>query len=134
MSMIHIRERYSDTILHSIDVGSRHVELYPIDLRELDLSNLNLNGAELSWANLEGVNLRGAKLKDANLFHANLRNATIDYADLSKADLREANLDGAVMWPSETIGAKFFDAIITVGSEVEKLARMAVQDQTRRRH
>jgi hypothetical protein len=99
MAYLHIRELYIGKILHSIDVGDRRVDPFPLDLRNRDLSNLLLNGADLQWANFEGSNLRGTKFKGADLSHANLRNADIRYCDLSEADLREADLTGAEIYP-----------------------------------
>jgi uncharacterized protein YjbI with pentapeptide repeats len=118
MAVFAIRHRFTGKILHSVEIGDRHVELYAPDLRGLDLVNLILNGADLACANLARANLRGTKLREADLCRANLQNADASYCDFTSADLREANLDGTIMFPSEILDAKFYGAIITPQTDV----------------
>jgi len=133
MAMIHIRELYTDKVLHSIDVGDRRVDPFPLNLSNQDLSNLVLNNADLQWANLDGCNLRGTKFKGANLFHANLKNADIRYCDFSQADLREACLENADGYPLNADKfTNFWAAKIDPNSELSALSASITTARLRR--
>ena len=77
--MIEIKNRYINTILHTIN---------STNLRRADLHGANLHGADLRRADL-----RRANLCNANLHGANLCNADLHGANLCNADLREANFN-----------------------------------------
>src|SRR6266403_2923520 len=131
--MIHIRELYTDKVLHSIDVGDRRIDPFPLNLSNQDLSNLVLNNADLQWANLEGCSLRGTKFKGANLSHANLKNADIRYCDFSQADLREANLTGTDIYPcGYDKFTKYWAARIDPNSELSALSASITTAKLRR--
>lgn len=118
--------------VHEVDLGDRSSPLFPADLRGIDLTNANLRGADLQDANLEGAVLVGADLREANLCRANLRNADLSYCNLSGADLRESILYGAVIYPAETIGAKFCGAKFDPDSDADEYSRMAQEEMFRR--
>jgi hypothetical protein len=133
MAQVHIRELYTGKILHSIDVGDRRVDPFPLDLANMDLSNLVLNRADLEWANLTNANLRGTKLKEATLFHADLTGADMRYCDVSKADLREAILENVDGYPlNADKHTKFWDAKIDSNSELSTLSASIMTARLRR--
>ena len=123
----HIRAWLSGQILHTVEIAGE-TPLYAPDLRGISLENAQLNGADLRNANLSRVCLRGACLREADLSHANLSGADLSYADLTGASLREANLAGTVLYPAETIRAKFCGAKFTSDSDAADCARIA-QDE-----
>ncbi len=129
-----IRHRFSDKVLHVVQLGDRKVELSAPDLSGLDLSNLILNDANLCAANLEGSNLRGTKLAGADLQRANMRGCDIRYSDLSGADLREADLTGAEVYPANVNKkTKFWDAVgIDSGSELATMYQAITTAKLRR--
>jgi len=92
--MIEIKNRYINTILHTINSTNLHgANLHEADLRRADLHGANLHGADLRRADLHGADLRRANLCNANLHGANLCNADLHGANLCNADLREANFN-----------------------------------------
>jgi uncharacterized protein YjbI with pentapeptide repeats len=124
MAQVHIRELYTGKILHSIDVGDRRADPFPLVLANMDLSNLVLNRADLQWANLTNANLLGTKLKGASLFHANLTGADIRYCDISGSDLREAILENVADYPvNADRHTNFFEARIDPGSELATMSK-----------
>jgi len=127
-----IRHQFSGQVLHLVEVGDRKIEFYAPDLRGCDLGNLDLSYADLSNANLEGSNLVGAKLRGANLRNANLRNVNASYCDFHSADLRETNLCGTLLYPTETIGAKFYGVKFAPDSEAAEYSRNAQEAICRR--
>ncbi len=119
-----IRHRFSDKVLHVVQLGDRKVELSAPDLSGLDLSNLILNDADLQWTNFEGSNLRGTKFKGADLSHANLKNADIRYCDFSKANLENACLENVDGYPLNADKyTKLWGARIDPDSELATLSR-----------
>ena len=126
-----IRDRFSDKVLHIIDIGDRRIELHAPDLRGVNLMNLDLRGAQLSWANLEGAILLGSNLREADLSHANLRGADLRYTDLTQTDLTDANLEGVDTYPCNVSKrTKFQGARIDMASELE-MARKEIAEVNR---
>jgi hypothetical protein len=118
-------------VIHEVEVGDRKIA-YPPDLRGLDFTNANLCGAQLSDANFEGAILLGADFTEACLHKANLKNADARYCDFTKANLRETNLENAQMYPSETIGAKFYGAKFLPDSDAAYYARIAHEEMIKK--
>jgi Pentapeptide repeats (8 copies) len=56
----------------------------------------------------------------------------LSYCDLSDASLREADLRGTVLYPCETIGAKFYGAKFSANDGAAEYARTALEDMCRR--
>ena len=73
-----------------VNVGTRRLKLYSVDLRKG-----NLQGANLRRADLRGSNLQEAYLLEANLEEARLEDADLQRAILKGANLHDAKLDGA---------------------------------------
>ena len=126
-----IRHRFSGKVLHSVDVGDRHMPVAAPDLRGMNFMNANLCGAELCFANLENAIFLGADLREADLRNANLRNADMRYCDFTGADLRESNLENAEVYPSQVCKTSFWGARITPGSDVAELCRLSIVEARR---
>jgi uncharacterized protein YjbI with pentapeptide repeats len=71
-------------------------------------------------------------LREADLSHANLNGADLSFTDLTGASLREANLVDTLLYPAETIKAKFYGAKFTSDSDAADYARIAQEEMWRR--
>jgi len=129
---IYTRDILGRPIFHEVEVGDRKIELYAPDLRGVSLENAQLNGADLRHANLSGVCLRGAKLREAILDHADLSGADLSYCDLRGAHLENANLVGTLLYPAETMKAKFYGAKFAPDSDVAEYMRIDLVERCRR--
>ena len=127
---IEIKNRFSGSVLFSVEIGSlrlaveaavkakadlrgadlRGADLREADLREADLWGANLGEADLGEANLGEANLGGADLWGADLGGANLGEANLGEADLGGANLWGANLRGAKLWGAKLWGANLWGA------------------------
>ena len=131
MTKFHIRAWLSGQILHTVEIA-RETPHYSPDLRGVSLENAQLNGADLRHANLAGVCLRGARLREAILDHADLSGADLSYCDLRGAHLENANLVGTILYPAETIKAKFYGAKFLPGSDAAYYARIAHEEMIKK--
>src|ERR1700687_83896 len=131
MTTFHIRAAFSGRILQSIEIVGE-IPLYAPDLRGVSLENANLVGADLRNANLSGVCLRGARLREADLSYADLSGADLSYCDLRGAHLENANLSGTILYPAETIKAKFYGAKFAPDSDVAEYMRIDLVERCRR--
>jgi hypothetical protein len=120
----HVRAWLGGEILHTVEIAGATL-LYAPDLRGISLENARLNGADLRHANLSGVCLRGARLREADLSYADLSGADLSYCDLRGAHLENANLNGTILYPAETIKAKFYGSKFLPGSDAAYYARIA---------
>jgi uncharacterized protein YjbI with pentapeptide repeats len=88
------------------------------DLRGRNWSHADLSGLLLDGANCEGINLFGACLVKTAFCRTNLRGAEISFADATGADFRQADLTDALMYQTETILAKFDQALVSKHSDI----------------
>jgi hypothetical protein len=126
-----IRAWLSGQILHTVEIP-KETPSYAPDLLGISLENAQLNGADLRHANLSGVCLRGARLREAMLEYANLSGADLSYSDLRGAHLENANLNGTILYPAETINAKFYGAKFLPGSDAADYVRIAREEMIKK--
>jgi hypothetical protein len=131
MTKFHIREWRSDKILATVEIA-KETPLYAPDLQGISLENAQLNGADLRNANLSGVCLRGARLREADLSYADLSGADLSYCDLRGAHLANPNLNGTILYPAETIKAKFYGAKFLPDSDAAEYVRIAQEEMIKR--
>jgi hypothetical protein len=113
MSMkIEIKNRWSGSVLFSVETSSWRLALEAAVKAKTDLKGADLEGAYLEGADLEGADLKGAYLKGADLKGADLKGADLKGADLEGADLEGADLEGADLKGAYLKGAKVGDLIV----------------------
>jgi hypothetical protein len=66
------------------------------------------------------------------LEYADLSGADLSYCDLRGAHLENANLNGTILYPAETIKAKFYGAKFLPNSDVADYVRIAQEEMWRR--
>ncbi len=163
MVTIHIRHWMTGKIIHSVSVDDPRplfplnlagCDLSNADLCGADLCDANLEGAILIGANLFEADLRRARLRGADLRYTNLDRADLVEADLSDVESYPCNCSKRTKFQGARIDAgseletmrkeiaevnrwKDFRTTprptATPGSEVENLARMAIEEKRRRR-
>jgi uncharacterized protein YjbI with pentapeptide repeats len=132
ISRLRCEHQFSGKVLHTVDVGDRHIDLFAPDHRGADLTNAWLRGADLSGANLESAILLRADLTESCPRNANLRNLDARYCDFTRADLREAILENVDVYPSQVFKTHFCGARMTSGSDVEQYAQIAQEENWNR--
>lgn len=111
MSLFEIKNRFTGSVIFSLECGSLKLCVEAAvkggaDLCNANLGNANLGNADLGKANLRGANLRGAYLNGAYLSGADLRGA-----DLRGVNLNGAYLSGAYLSGADLSCAKYGDGV-----------------------